>query len=138
MKIIANVLMALLLGILLTGGAWADRPRDSHPQRHQHPHAQSGVRFSVHVGTPWLFPPFPFSPPPPHAYWPRVYVPVAPVVVASPPPPVVYVERERAPQPAVPTLEPGYWYYCDAAGAYYPQVSTCPGDWRKVAPQPAR
>jgi hypothetical protein len=28
------------------------------------------------------------------------------------------------------------WYYCDAAQAYYPYVSSCPASWRPVAPQP--
>jgi len=45
-----------------------------------------------------------------------------------------------------PALMPGYavspsaptYYYCDAAGAYYPQVTTCEGGWRAVpvTPQP--
>lgn len=29
------------------------------------------------------------------------------------------------------------WYYCDAAGAYYPSVTTCPGGWRVVPATPA-
>jgi hypothetical protein len=28
------------------------------------------------------------------------------------------------------------WYYCDAAGAYYPYVTTCPGGWGEVPATP--
>ncbi len=28
------------------------------------------------------------------------------------------------------------WYYCDAAGAYYPYVASCPGGWRVVPATP--
>ena len=52
--------------------------------------------------------------------------PYPPVVMA--PPPQVYVE----PTP----LPPQYWYYCDAAQAYYPYVQQCPGEWRPVLPTP--
>jgi hypothetical protein len=58
-------------------------------------------------------------------YWPGYAYP--PVVVA--PPPVVV-------QPAPPP--PQYWYYCDAAQAYYPYVQHCPGGWRQVLPTPPR
>jgi hypothetical protein len=54
------------------------------------------------------------------SYWPHEAYP--PVVVA--PPPVVV-------QPS-----PHYWYYCDAAQAYYPYVQHCPGGWRQVLPTP--
>lgn len=123
--------VALLVGCMFAGSAWADRPR--HGQR-DHGHARDSVRFSVQIGSPWMFPPYPRHTYPGH-YWPHVYAPpVTRIMVA--PPPVVYVERE--PAAAVPVLEPGYWYYCDAAGAYYPQVRTCAGDWRKVPPGPVR
>ncbi len=42
-------------------------------------------------------------------------VPVAPAYVAPP------VAPPR-----------GVWYYCDAYGAYYPNVGQCPGGWRAV------
>lgn len=35
-------------------------------------------------------------------------------------------------QPAAP---PGYWYYCDASGQYYPYVATCASGWRGVRPR---
>jgi hypothetical protein len=62
------------------------------------------------------------------AYW-RPYwepYPYPPVVMA--PPPQVYVELTPLP--------PQYWYYCDAAQAYYPYVQECPGEWRPVWPTP--
>ncbi|MEW6164266.1 MAG: hypothetical protein AB1642_04310 [Pseudomonadota bacterium] len=110
-----GLFLALAWAILGAGSAWAD---GRHHHRH-HPH--SGVRFSVHLGSPWLFPPYPRFPAEP--YWPQA------VIVT--PPRVVYIEQAA---PAVPTLEPGYWYYCAESGAYYPRVATCAGDWRKVAP----
>jgi hypothetical protein len=45
-------------------------------------------------------------------------------------PPVV------APPPVVVQPSPHYWYYCDAARAYYPYVQHCPGGWRLVTPPP--
>jgi hypothetical protein len=62
------------------------------------------------------------------AYWSPYWEPYPspPVVIA--PPPQVYVE----PSPPQPT----YWYYCDAAQAYYPYVQECPGEWRLVLPTP--
>jgi hypothetical protein len=60
-------------------------------------------------------------------YWEAYLYP--PVVIA--PPPRVYA------QPSPPAqLPPVYWYYCDAAQAYYPYVQQCPGGWRPVAPRP--
>ena len=43
-------------------------------------------------------------------------------------------------EPAAVLSEPAYdlpppvqmWYFCDAAGAYYPHVANCPGGWREV------
>lgn len=124
MKTIPRILaVALAVFALFAGNAWADRPG-----RPPHPH--TSVEFGVYVGGPWIYPSYYPYPP----YWPRVYVPpVAPVVVVPPPP--VYVEQQTA---AVPVLEPGYWYYCAEAGAYYPYVKECPGNWQKVAPQPGR
>lgn len=133
MKTIGRIGLALLLSGVLAGSAWADRPR--HWQRDHHGHARDSVRFSVQIGSPWMFSPYPRHTYPGH-HWPRIYSPpVTRIMVA--PPPVVYIEQYPA-SPPVPALEPGYWYYCDAAGAYYPQVRTCVGDWRKVPPGPVR
>ena len=55
----------------------------------------------------------------------RPYYP-APVYYAPPPAPTQYIEQPQQ----------GYWHYCPGAGAYYPQVQTCPGGWQLVPPQP--
>lgn len=111
----------LLLAGLLAGNAWADRPG-----RYYH-HPRSSVQFGVYLGGPWIYPPYYPYP----VYAPRVYVP--PLVVTPAPPPV-YIEQQQA----VPTLEPGYWYYCNEAQAYYPYVRQCPGSWQKVVPRDAQ
>jgi hypothetical protein len=54
------------------------------------------------------------------------YYSAYPAVAQSEPP--VYVEQ-HAPG--------GYWYYCNEAGGYYPEVQNCPGGWQKVPPRPA-
>jgi hypothetical protein len=38
-------------------------------------------------------------------------------------------------QPYYPPAQPYVWYYCDAAGAYYPYVQSCPSGFRPVAPR---
>jgi hypothetical protein len=54
-------------------------------------------------------------------------------------PPVVVVPQV-APQPVAPLAPPPaqYWYYCDAAGGYYPYVPSCPSGWRAVPANPAQ
>lgn len=37
------------------------------------------------------------------------------------------------PPPAYPA--PAYWYYCPSAGAYYPDVPSCPEPWEPVPAQ---
>ena len=77
-------------------------------------HRSGGVRVFI---SPGLVVPF-------GSYW--APYPDPPVVVA--PSPRVYVEPSPPP--------PHYWYYCDAAQAYYPYVDQCPGGWRQVLPTP--
>jgi hypothetical protein len=60
-------------------------------------------------------------------YYPYAY---APPVVVQPAP--VYVQPSYAHVP----VQPDYWYFCRAANAYYPYVSSCPGGWETVTPQP--
>ncbi len=50
-------------------------------------------------------------------------------VIGEPRP--VYVERP----PSTPPVE-GWWYYCESAGAYYPEVAGCSEPWLKVPPRP--
>lgn len=56
-----------------------------------------------------------------------------PVVYAAPTP--TYVEPAPVVQPMQP-FQPGYWYFCREANAYYPYVQQCPGPWQQVVPQP--
>ncbi len=44
---------------------------------------------------------------------------------------VVYVERPPSTAPAE-----NWWYYCESAGDYYPDVASCPERWVKVPPRP--
>jgi hypothetical protein len=114
--------------------ALAAAPGDAaaHGRGHAHwgGHHHHGPRVVVGVGPAFWWGPAPwygapwygarwYGLPPYYAYGPP------PVIVERP---SVYVER--APAPA------GYWYYCESAGAYYPQVSSCPEPWLKVAPRP--
>jgi hypothetical protein len=78
------------------------------------------------------------------AYYPPYYVP-APVVypVYAPAPrvivqePPVYIEREADREAEIEQqLEAGSWYYCQSAGAYYPDAQSCPEPWVKVPPRP--
>ena len=52
--------------------------------------------------------------------------------------PSVVVVQPSAPSAPVVAAQPTqqYWYYCDAAQAYYPYVSTCPAGWRPVPANP--
>jgi hypothetical protein len=43
----------------------------------------------------------------------------------------VYVQRPPSTAPAE-----SWWYYCESAGGYYPNVATCPERWVKVPPRP--
>jgi hypothetical protein len=104
-----------LLACFLVGNAWADR--------YYHRHPRTTIHWGINLGVPVYPPYYPYPYP--------VYAPPVVVVPAAPPP--VYVER-----PAAVVMEPGYWYYCNEAQAYYPHVQQCPGPWQKVAPQAPR
>lgn len=128
MKTLKRLSLVAMAACLLAANAWADRP--GRPYGGGHPHGS--VQFGIHIGAPLIYPPYYPYP----VYWPRIYIPpVAPVVMAPPP---VYVEQQSASAAAVPTLEPGYWYYCNEAQAYFPYVKQCPGSWQKVTPQPSQ
>ena len=57
----------------------------------------------------------PWYPAPPYWYYEQT--------VAVPP----YIERDPAAS--------GYWFFCKAAGIYYPYIRECPAGWQEVAPQ---
>lgn len=87
------------------------RRGEFHGDFHGHPGFRRGFHSRVFVGAPFVWNPFPVYVPPP--------VVVAPPAVEAPP---VYTQ----PAPS------GYWYYCPSAGAYYPNVSSCPEPWVPV------
>ena len=88
---------------------------------HGHHFHGHGFRGGVVIGTGvWLGP---YWYPPYYPYYP--YYPYEPVPVVAEP--QTYIE-----QPG-----PSYWYYCEAAKAYYPYVRECPGVWLTVMPQGA-
>jgi len=106
------VMIAMLL-VSSTVPGHADRGGHGYRSHgHRGFHRSGGVRVFI---SPGLVVPF-------GSYW-GPY-PEPPVVVA--PAPRVYVESSP----------PTYWYYCDAAQAYYPYVQQCPGEWRQVLPTP--
>jgi hypothetical protein len=114
------VILAVLLWISAVPG---------HTDRGGHGYKGHGHKGHGHGGSRVFISPrlvVPFGP-----YW-RPYweaYPYPPVVIA--PSPRVYA------QPLPPAqLPPVYWYYCDAAQAYYPYIQQCPGGWRPVAPMP--
>ena len=87
-----------------------------------HDHHHGGWRPHVWFGVgPW------WGPAPWWYYPPAYYEGPAPVE-----PPPVYIEREPGGVPP-----PGYWYYCESAGAYYPSVETCPEPWLQIPPRAA-
>lgn len=111
-----GLIAALLLLVLVP-------PGEAHGRR-----AGGRARVVVGIGpTFWWGPSFWWGSPawyyPPPAYvYPRSYVVEQPTV---------YVQQA----PAAGPLEPGYWYYCQSAGAYYPTAPSCPEAWVKVPPR---
>jgi len=107
-----RLLLAALL--LCSGTALADGYRHHHHRGHSH------GSFSFYFGPSWYASPFP----PPAVYYPPR------VIVVPPPQPPVYIEQA----PAYGSSQ--YWYFCQSANAYYPQVGDCPGGWIRVPPRP--
>ena len=91
---------------------------------------RGGTRVFVGVGVApvWWAYPYWYYPPPPY------YVYAPPTVIVQQPP--VYVEQPPAlpspPAGSAPAMQQ-FWYYCQPAGAYYPNVQTCADPWIKVA-----
>jgi hypothetical protein len=90
-----------------------------------HRHHRSHLNFGFHFGAPAYWYPAPW-----YYYPPAYYPPVA----AVPAEPTRYIERGDAYSP--PEQQPGYWYYCQEAKAYYPYVKQCAGGWQRVNPAP--
>lgn len=81
----------------------------------------------IYFGPAW-YPPYYYYPPYPYY---RPYPYYYPPVAAAPP---TYIEQGASAQ----SMAPGYWYYCNSSGAYYPYVKECAGGWQQVAPRPAQ
>jgi hypothetical protein len=97
-----------------------------------HRHGGTRVFVGLGFGPAWYgYPYYPYYP-----YWyypPPVYAYPAPVVVQQP---TVYVEQAPVPPTnSAPPTPQQYWYYCESAGTYYPNVQNCVEPWVKV---PAR
>ena len=108
-------LIAILLVLAFTPPGEAGGRRFRHPPRFR-------TRVFIGVGpTFWWGSPGWYYPPPAYVY-PRSYVVEQPTV---------YVQQA----PATGPLEPGYWYYCQSAAAYYPTAPSCPETWVKVPPR---
>ncbi len=136
--VMAVALMALLLSPAALaqrmhggGGAqWGGHAGGFHPRggfAHGHNRGHFGSVVVIGGGLGFWYPaayPYPYYAYP--AYYPYAY----PAYDAS-----VAVPAYNMPPPVQ------SWYYCDAAGAYYPYVASCPGGWREVPatpPAPAR
>jgi hypothetical protein len=107
MKAFIALLMLCSLGIAGNAYAWA--------------------RVGVFVGGPVYYP---YAPPVPYYYYPP------PPVVVAPAAPTVYVERGQPSADGGPAQQPGTWYYCESAKAYYPYVKQCASGWREVPATP--
>jgi hypothetical protein len=130
MKRLSMTTLAIAAALALPAGtAWADRGghgRNGGGFHGGHEHHE----FHHHHGAVFIGPTF-FWP----GYWgpfddPFYSYPPGPSIAEAPP---VYIERGDGNPP--PATANQYWYYCEAANAYYPYVKQCPGGWKAVAPQ---
>ena len=131
MKALFVSLVALLLGIAVCDEAWARRgggfggsfgggariggfhSRGGFIHRGYSP-GYRGVYVGAGVGSFFLFGP---------SWGSRYYAPYP----AYPAEPLVYIEQ---PKPQL-----SYWYFCEQAGGYYPEVKECQNGWIQVVPQ---
>ena len=119
MKKLASACL-LAMALLLVVAA----PSDARPGHHFHSPAR--VVVGLGFGPVWWGPPYWYYPPPYYYYGP-------PTVVIQQPP--TYVQQPAPPVAPAPPPQ-SYWYYCQSAGAYYPNVQSCPEAWLQVAPRP--
>jgi hypothetical protein len=118
----ALLLIATAIG-LSVGTAWADRGHGfghEHGIEHRHEHGEWHRHLGIiYLGPTFVDPGYMFPP-----------------LVATPQPPPTYIERADGSPPEAAASPSRYWYYCEAAAAYYPYVKECPGGWKTVLPQP--
>jgi hypothetical protein len=123
----------IVLGVTLMGALPSDAGGRGRHFHHGHGHGHVHTRFFVGFG-----PSYYWGGP----YWgpyPYYYYPPAPAVVYTPPPVVIQRSEptyiQQSPPPAPPAPEQQFWYYCQSAGGYYPNVANCPEEWVKVPPR---
>ena len=114
---------------------------DNHDRQHWRSGAWRHGRHGSSIGWWWVTGGNWYAYPRPIYPYPDPYIPPT-IIYEQPAPPVVYV-----PAPAVQQVQPAqppvveppvqqFWYYCDAAGGYYPYVASCPGGWKTVPATP--
>lgn len=130
LKFVLQVGLAGVVTALTIGPALAD-PRPSHRPIHNGHH---GPNWTFSVGPlyrPWVYPPYYYDP-----FFYRQRWNDRPIIIEQPAP-QIYIEQAQAyPQPAPQQDTNNYWYFCDAAQAYFPYVKECPSGWQRVTPQP--
>lgn len=153
MKALRWIALALAATAISSGVAWANRAAPDHvgPQMHWHGgggfghehHEWHGGGFFGHEHHEWhhhhhgaviIFGPTLFGP----AFDDPFYRYPPPPEMAQVPP--TYIERPdngmEAAAGAPQTGPSNAWYYCEAAGTYYPYIKECPSGWTIVMPQP--
>ncbi|MDE2344613.1 MAG: hypothetical protein KGL63_14705 [Betaproteobacteria bacterium] len=89
-----------------------------------------GAMIGSALARPYYYPAYVYAGYPAYPAYPAY--PTTVVVQQQAPAMPAYVQ---APQAYAPAQQAPMWYYCDAAGGYYPYVQSCPQPWRPV---PAR
>ena len=122
MKLLSGLI--LLAGISVSGVALADRGHGS----------RGHIGIGVYLGTPYLYPYYPYPSP---YYYPYSYYPPVVITPAQPP---VYIEQQEL-QPVPQQISPSapatyFWYHCDKPEGYYPYIKECATGWQKVQPTP--
>jgi hypothetical protein len=98
------------------GGAGHSGSWHSGHSGHHHRHGSTVFFGGAFFWSPWWWSPWAFYPP----YY-------STVVVSEPP---VFIQGPSGDQ-----ATPGFWYFCQSARGYYPDVQTCPEDWIRVPPR---
>lgn len=128
-KIPHRASLATVIALAAMSLAWTS-PAAAQTHLHGH-HHHGGPRVSLAFGPyfgPWGYSPYFYDP----FFYSRRWDD-RPIVIEQPAP-QVYVEQPQAYSQAAPTNN--YWYFCEAAQAYWPYVKECPSGWQKVVPQP--
>jgi hypothetical protein len=122
----------IVLGVTLMGALPSDAGGRGRHFHHGHGHGHVHTRFFVGFGPSYYWG-GPYWGPYPY------YYPPAPAVVYTPPPVVIQRSEptyiQQSPPAAPPAPEQQFWYYCQSAGGYYPNVANCPEEWVKVPPR---